>query len=161
MLKNVSFLFASNFQNVLFHSKMNHSFMALKHHCAVFTPVRIFLFMIKRTLWHICTAIWPISYCVSNTWICPLSHQFPRRFNSIRVDGIYCAPCEIGVPDWKKNAHLANISFCSVSAKKNIYIIIIKNPPKFTWYAKRFAFESATLEKFRSRREKPNLSWRN
>ena len=31
-----------------------------------------------------------------------------------------------------KNAHLANISFCSVSAKKIIYIIIIKNPPKFT-----------------------------
>ena len=39
-------------------------------------------------------------------------------------------------PVWKKNAHLANISFCSVCAKKIIYIIIIKNPPKFTWYAK-------------------------
>ena len=64
-------------------------------------------------------------------------------------------------PDWKKNAHLANISFCSVSVKKIIYIIIIKNPPKFTWYAKLFAFESTTLEKFRSRHEKPNLSWRN
>ena len=35
-------------------------------------------------------------------------------------------------PVWKKNAHLANISFCIVSAKKIIYIIIIKNPPKFT-----------------------------
>ena len=39
-------------------------------------------------------------------------------------------------PVWKKNAHLANISYCSVSAKKIIYIIIIKNPPKFTWHAK-------------------------
>ena len=29
-----------------------------------------------------------------------------------------------------------NISFCSVSSQKIIYIIIIKNPPKFTWYAK-------------------------
>ena len=35
-------------------------------------------------------------------------------------------------PVWKKNAHLANISFCYISAKKIIYIIIIKVPPKFT-----------------------------
>ena len=46
---------------------------------AIPEPVWIFLFMIKRTLSHICTAIQPISHCVANIWICPPSHQSPQH----------------------------------------------------------------------------------
>ena len=52
-------------------------------------------------------------------------------FANIVIGTCFCMRSLGGGPVWKKNAHLANISFCSVSAKKIIYIIIIKNPPKF------------------------------
>ena len=47
-------------------------------------PVWIFFFMIKCTLWHICTAIRPISYSAANIWICPVSHQSPRHFKGMQ-----------------------------------------------------------------------------
>ena len=47
-------------------------------------PVWIFLFIIKRTLWHIRTPKWPISHCAANIWICPLSHQSRQGFKRIQ-----------------------------------------------------------------------------
>ena len=63
-------------------------------------------------------------------WRLIRSGSLPVCWRSANVAAVPKGPPSI--PDWKKNAHLANISFCSVSAKKIIYIIIIKNPPKFT-----------------------------
>ena len=47
-------------------------------------PVWIFLFRIKRTLWHIRTQNWPISHFAVNIWICPLSHQSQRCFKRMQ-----------------------------------------------------------------------------
>ena len=48
------------------------------------TPVRIFLFRIKRTLWHIRAQKWPISHCAANIWICPLSYQSLHCFKRMQ-----------------------------------------------------------------------------
>ena len=37
-----------------------------------------FLFIIRRTLWHIPTQKWPIGHCAANFWISPMSHQSLR-----------------------------------------------------------------------------------
>ena len=39
-----------------------------------------FLFIIRRTLWHIRNQKWPINHCAVNFWICPMSHQSLRSF---------------------------------------------------------------------------------
>ena len=39
-----------------------------------------FLFIIRRTLWHIHTQKWPISHCAANFWICQMFHESLQSF---------------------------------------------------------------------------------
>ena len=64
-----------------------------------------FFFMIKCTLWHICTAIRPISHCAVNIWICPLSHQSPRRFKQMKFKWNFL--CTLWIRGWGKKFDFA------------------------------------------------------